>query len=220
MNEAQLFSSAEAMASRLLSSGFDTVVLDWYWYRDGRQLNHTLPKTGLPTNQSCQIYFDGGGRMYPDPIRFPSTASTRSWAPITRKLAAMGIKLGLHLMPGVAKLAVEAGLTVPGRPDVRLADIVDYSRMSHGGAICPGCNFYQLNMSKDGAQDWYDAYYAQLAEWQIGFVKADFLPAETDHDNIQAMARAIRKSGGAITLSIHGVSSAEEAAAIGPFVNM
>jgi hypothetical protein len=26
-----------------------------------------------------------------------------------------------------------------------------------GGAICPGCTFYQLNMTRPGAQQWYEA---------------------------------------------------------------
>ena len=41
----------------------------------------------------------------------------------------MGISLGLHLMPGVAKFAVDAGYRVPGT-DIRLSDVVDYSRHS------------------------------------------------------------------------------------------
>ena len=61
----------------------------------------------------------------------------------------------------------------------------------------------------------YDAYYAQLAEWGIAFVKADFLPAELDADNIKAMASAVTKSDKPIVLSIHGVASPAEAAAIG-----
>ena len=102
MNETQLFASAAAMQQRLLPSGYDTITLDWYWYRDGRQITRTLPKVGLPTNSSCQIFFDDSGRMYPDPHRFPSTAVCKCWTPITAKLKAMGISLGLHLMPGAA----------------------------------------------------------------------------------------------------------------------
>ena len=69
---------------------------------------------------------------------------------------------------------------------------MDYNRKSHGGAICPGCTFYQLNMTKPGAQQWYDNYYQQLGDWGIKFIKADFLPAETDADNIHAMASGER----------------------------
>lgn len=153
MNETQLFSSAAAMQRLLLPSGYNTITLDWYWYRDGRQITRTLPKVGLPTNSSCQIFFDDAARMYPDPHRFPSTAGCKCWTPITTRLRAMGIGLGLHLMPGVSKFAVEAGYSVPGRQGkILLRDIVDYSRQSHGGSICPGCQFYQLNMSQDGAQ--------------------------------------------------------------------
>ena len=72
----------------------------------------------------------------------------------------MGIGLGLHLMPGATQFAVAAGYKVPGT-QIKLSDVVDYSRHSHGGAICPGCTFYELNMSKSGAQQWYDSYYEQ-----------------------------------------------------------
>jgi hypothetical protein len=133
----------------------------------------------------------------------------------------MGISLGLHIMPGVTKFAVDAGYSITVDGDaIQLADIVDISRLSHGGAICPGCTFYQLNMSKRGAQQWYDAYYQQLAGWAVTFVKADFLPAKIDSDNIRGMANAITKTNTGITLSIHGVSSPEEAARVGPQVNM
>lgn len=81
MDEAALFSTAQAMQDKLgktwkissteaASTPRVSITLDWYWYRDGRQINRTLPKTGLPTNQSCQIFFDSYGRMYPDPYRF------------------------------------------------------------------------------------------------------------------------------------------------------
>ena len=85
MNETQLMASAEAMRARLLPAGYDSLTLDWYWYRDGRQLTRTLPKAGLPTNTSCQIFFDGVGRMYPDPWRFPSTRACKCWTPITAR---------------------------------------------------------------------------------------------------------------------------------------
>ena len=219
MNETELMRSAQAMQKLLLPSGYNTLTLDWYWYRDGRQITRTLPKVGLPTNTSVQIFFDEFGRVYPDPHRFPSTAVSKGWRPVTDKLAEMGLYLGLHLMPGVPSLAVEAGCTVPGLPGKRLSQLVDYSRKSHGGAICPNCTFYQLNMSKDGSQQWYDAYYAQLASWNIRYIKADFLPADRDRDNLQAMARAIAKTEAPIVLNTHGVSSVAQAKDVGRFLN-
>jgi hypothetical protein len=53
MDEAQLMASARAMQQRLLPAGYDSLTLDWYWYRDGRQITRTLPKVGQPTNASC-----------------------------------------------------------------------------------------------------------------------------------------------------------------------
>ena len=66
----------------------------------------------------------------------------------------MGLGLGLHLMPGVSQFAVRAGGTVPNMPSIKLADIIDPSRLSHAGAICGGCQFYQLDMNKTGSQEW------------------------------------------------------------------
>lgn len=80
MDETQLFASAAAMRDRLSPSGYDTITLDWFWYRDGRQITRTLPRVGTPTNASCQIYMSRGGLVYPDPvcarldcIEYPST---------------------------------------------------------------------------------------------------------------------------------------------------
>ena len=82
MNETELMRSAQAMQKLLLPSGYNTLTLDWYWYRDGRQITRTLPKVGLPTNTSVQIFFDEFGRVYPDPHRFPSTAASKGWRPV------------------------------------------------------------------------------------------------------------------------------------------
>jgi hypothetical protein len=222
MTEGELFHSAEVMRDRLLPSGYNTITLDWYWYRDGRagqRCPGCLEKTGLPTNRTHQLYYNEHGFFYPDPIRFPSTASTKSWKPIVDRLAEMGIKLGLHLMPGVTRFAVDAGLSVPGMPDVPIADIVDYSRSPRGGIICANCTFYKLDMKKRGAQHWYDACISQLADAGIRYIKLDFIPAEADSDNIQAVAAAIKKTGAPIEFNVHGVSSPKTAAKIGPYCN-
>ena len=56
------------------------------------------------------IHVDQYGRLFPSPLRFPSTrvnASFGSWKRFVDKAHGQGIGFGLHLMQGIPKVAVE-----------------------------------------------------------------------------------------------------------------
>merc|ERR1719210_1462334 len=68
-------------------------------------------------------------------------------------------------------------------------------------SVCPWSAFtYGVNMSKPGAQEWYDGWIQMLANIGIDFLKADDIV--TYPHEIEAVQKAIRKCGRPIVLSL------------------
>ena len=59
---------------------------------------------------------------------------------------------------------------------------------------------YGVDMSKPGAQEYYDSVFAQLAAWDLDFVKVDDLAGR--EPEIEAVRKAIDKTGRRIVFSI------------------
>ena len=95
------------MATRLRPHGWDTVLHDYGWQVCGGTYDlHPLSNGSL--GSGC-VHVDQYGRLFPSPLRFPSTrvnASFGSWKPFVDKAHKQGIGFGLHLMQGIPKVAV------------------------------------------------------------------------------------------------------------------
>ena len=73
----------------------------------------------------------------------------------------MGLKFGVWVGRGISKTAIDANTPVYGtNGTVHAQDIVDYYYQ------CPWAQgLYGLNMSKYGAQEFYDSLMLEFAEW-------------------------------------------------------
>ncbi len=188
VTEEEVVANAEYLAEHLLPHGWDTVVVDIQWYeRDpGR---HDYQAVSDPV-------LDGWGRPLPDPVRFPSAADG-SFRALADRLHGLGLRFGVHLMRGVPRAAVAAGLPVLGA-EATCADIADRE------SVCVwNPDNYGVDMTAPGAQEYYDSVIGQLAEWGVDFIKLDdvlYPPVETAE--ITAISRAIDKSGRPIVLSL------------------
>jgi hypothetical protein len=138
---------------------------------------------------------DANGRLLPASNRFPLTKETRSFKPIADKVHAMGLKLGVHLMRGIPRQAVDKDNAPILGTTLHAADIADKVN------VC-GWNhdMYGVDMSKPGAQEYYDSVFAQLAAWELDFVKVDDLSGH--NAEIQAIRKAIDKTGRKMVFSI------------------
>jgi hypothetical protein len=146
---------------------------------------------------------DDNGRLHPAPNRFPSSKENRSFKPLADKILGMGLRFGLHLMRGIPKQAVDRDNCVilgtenlPGGP-IRAASIANKQD------VC-GWNgdMYGVDMSKPGAQEYYDSVFALMASWDLDFVKVDDLSAPRFHGpEAEAIRKAIDKSGRKIVFS-------------------
>ncbi|MGO9109176.1 MAG: alpha-L-arabinofuranosidase C-terminal domain-containing protein, partial [Thermoguttaceae bacterium] len=62
-------------------------------------------------------------------------------------------------------------------------------------------DMYGVNMSKPGAQEYYDSVFALMASWDLDFVKVDDLSSPYHKPEIEAIRKAIDKSGRPIVFS-------------------
>jgi hypothetical protein len=190
IDEAAARANARIMAKRLLPHGYDIFTIDIQWYEPGA--------TGFEYRRNAELRMDGWGRLLPAPNRFPSSAGGRGFRPLAGLLHGLGLRFGLHLMRGVPRLAADRNLPILGTRH-RCGDIAD--RVN----VCPwNGDMYGVDMSKPGAQAYYDSVFRLLASWGVDFVKVDDMsrPYRRNTPEIEAVRRAIDRCGRPMILSL------------------
>jgi alpha-galactosidase len=187
VTEQETLQNAEYMEKHLKSHGWNIVTIDIQWYEP---LAHTDQY-----RRGAVLEMDANGRLLPAPNRFPSTKEARSFKPLADVLHAKGLKLGVHLTRGIPRQAVDQNVPILGT-NVHAADIADRR------AVCRwNTDMYGVDMSKAGAQEYYDSVFALLASWEIDFIKVDDLSSPYHGPEIEAIRKAIDKTGRPIILS-------------------
>ena len=185
--ESNVIANADYMAEKLKSHGWDIITIDIQWYEP---LAHTTAY-----RRGALLETDGNGRLLPAPNRFPMTAATHSFKPIGDYLHAKGLRLGLHLMRGIPRQAVEKNLPVVGTT-YTAADIANTN-----SRCAWNTDMYGVDMSKPGAQEYYNSVFALFASWGLDYVKVDDLSSPYHTDEIEAIRKAIDHTGRAIVFS-------------------
>jgi hypothetical protein len=88
------------------------------------------------------------------------------------------------------------------------ADYMDKHLKSHGWDLVTIDIQYGVDMSKPGAQEYYDSVYKLMASWDLDFVKVDDLAGK--RPEIEAIRKAIDKCGRPIVLSVSMGSGANQ----------
>lgn len=200
VTEEQTKAQADYMAAHLKAHGWQYIVVDIQWYEPGAK-SHAY-------RDDAKLTMDGHGRLLPAPNRFPSSTGGRGFKPLADYIHSLGLKFGVHLMRGIPRQAVEQNLPILGTP-WRAQDIADR------GNICPwNPDMYGVDVTKPGAQAYYDSVFALLAEWGVDYVKVDDIsrPYLKHQDEIEAVRRAIDRTGRPIVLSLSPGETALEAA--------
>ena len=190
INEAQALETAHIMAEKLKPHGYTVFTIDIQWYEPGA-ISYTYAARPVPT-------MDGYGRLLPAPNRFPSSVGDKGFKPIADQVHALGLQFGIHLMRGIPRLAVEQNLPVFGTK-FHARDIANTE------SICPwNPDMYGVDMTKPGAQAYYDSVFALYAAWGVDFIKMDDMsrPYDAHAPEIEAAHAAIVKSGRPIILSL------------------
>jgi hypothetical protein len=134
---------------------------------------------------------DGYGRLIPASNRFPS-----GFQALGDYIHSKGLKFGIHIMRGIPRRAVAANLPVFGS-QAHAADIADTKSICRWNG-----DMYGVDMAKPGAQDYYDSILKLYVSWGVDYIKADDIATPLHAAEIEALHRAIVKTGRAIVLSL------------------
>ncbi|MBD3940574.1 glycoside hydrolase family 27 protein [Microbacterium sp. NEAU-LLC] len=188
VTEDEVIANAEFMAEHLLAHGWDTIVIDADW-ADPQPRSHGY-------NEAARLTIDAHGRLHPDPVRFPSSAGGAGFGPLAARLHGLGLKLGVHVMRGIPRVAVAADTPVLGT-DSTASQITDPTNVCEWNP-----HYVGLDHTNPAAQAYYDSCVAQFAEWGLDFVKADDMLWPYQVPDIEAYALAVERADREIALSL------------------
>jgi len=200
VTEAQTKQQADVMSADLKAHGWQYIVVDIQWYEPGAE-SHAYRDDAVLT-------MDDYGRLQPAPNRFPSAADGDGFTELAAYVHSKGLKFGLHLMRGIPRQAVEKDLPVLGT-EYTAQDIANTD------SICPwNPDMYGVDMSKPGAQAYYNSVFSMFADWGVDYVKVDDIsrPYHDHADEIEAIRKAIDNTGRPIVLSLSPGATALTAA--------
>ncbi len=188
VTENEVKANADTMATVLKPYGWQYIVIDIQWYEPNATAHGYRP--------NAQLVMDPNGRLIPALNRFPSSANGNGFKPLADYVHSKGLKFGIHILRGIPRQAVAENVPIL-ESSVYAAEIADKKN------ICKwNTDMYGVDMTKPGAQAYYDSIVAQYAAWGVDFIKADDMSMPYHKDEIAALHRAIVKSGRPIVLSL------------------
>jgi alpha-galactosidase len=183
IKESEVRANADYMAANLKSSGWQYIVVDIEWYAVSPKTHGYIP--------GGEVAIDQYGRFLPAPGRFPSSTNGAGFKPLADYLHSKGLKMGVHIMRGIPRVAVEKNLPIEGSQS-HAADIADKVNVCHWKGME---DTYGVDMSKPGAQDYYDSIARLYASWGLDYIKADDMSAPYHGPEIHALSLALAKAG-------------------------
>jgi hypothetical protein len=200
VTESKTKAEADVMASKLKSHGWQYIVVDIQWYEP--------EATGYDYRKDALLVMDEWGRLQPAGNKFPSARGGQGFKGLADYVHSLGLKFGIHLMRGIPRQAVARNLSVKGTP-YHARDIANVD------SICPwNTDMYGVDMSKPGAQAYYDSVLGLIASWGVDYIKVDDMsrPYHEHQREIEAVRAAIDHSGRPIVLSLSPGETALDAA--------
>ena len=191
VNEQQIKEQADAMAEHLLPSGYQYLTVDIQWYEPESKRHFYNPV--------AELTMDAYGRLTPGLKKFPSAAGGKGFKPLADYVHSKGLKLGIHIMRGIPRQAVEKNLPVLGT-NVRAADI------ALTGSTCPwNPDMYGVDATREEGRAYYRSIIEMYAEWGVDYIKVDDISRPYDvvqKAEIDAIREAIDLTGRPIVLSL------------------
>ncbi|MBX3084777.1 MAG: glycoside hydrolase family 27 protein [Anaerolineae bacterium] len=188
VREEEVKANADYMAAHLANFGWNYVVVDIQWYEPAAKAHGYRP--------NADLIMDEYGRLLPSVNRFPSAANGAGFKPLADYVHSLGLKFGIHILRGIPRQAVRANLPILNST-LHAQDIANPQSTSEWID-----DMYGVDMTKVGAQAYYDSIFALYASWDVDFVKADDMIWPYHGAEIEGMARAIEHSGHEIVLSL------------------
>ncbi len=205
IDEAQIKAEADYMAANLKAHGWQYVVVDIQWYEGAsktpRQIQQYFANAYLKPGErytgTAQDSMDEYGRFIPAANRFPSSANGAGFKPLADYIHGLGLKFGVHLMRGIPREAVARNTPILGT-SYHAADIADLNNTCRWNPDMDG-----VDMTKPGAQAYYDSEFTLLASWGVDLVKVDDIAApKYQQAEVEGIRQAIDHTGRAMVLSL------------------
>ena len=187
VTEAQSRAQAGFMAANLHRYGWEYIVVDIQWYEPNA--------TGFDYRKNAKLEMDEYGRLMPATNKFPSAMNDKGFKPLADYVHSLGLKFGVHLMRGIPRQAVNAKTPIKGTR-FTAADIADTNNTCRWNG-----DMYGVDMTKPGAQEYYNSVFDQFASWGLDFVKVDDLSRPYHESEIEAIRKAIDRTGRKIVIS-------------------
>ncbi len=174
----------KAFAKKLNPHGYEYFVIDAGWFGEFKLQEETI----YPAEKhAVKFNFNEYDLLQPFKTYFP-----HGLLPIIERCHELGIKFGLHLMRGIPRAAVKANTPIQGT-EYFVQDIANTTN------ICDwNPQKYGIDMSKPGAEEFYNILVNQMAGWGVDFIKYDDLVPYPDE--VQGVVNAIAQAGRPIVL--------------------
>lgn len=194
ITEAEFKGQVDYVASHLKQYGYAYMVIDAGWYAPNLSAVNGDPfNSGTITRYPTNV--DAYGRWIPAANRFPSAADG-SFKSLAAYVHGKGLKFGLHIQRGIPWTAIERNTPIKGTP-FHAQDIANPADACQWWDATLG-----VDMSKKGAQEYYDSCYELYASWGVDFVKVDDMSRPYHADEITAVRMALEKTGRSIVFSL------------------
>jgi alpha-galactosidase len=193
VQESEVKANADYMATRLKTHGWQYVVVDFCW-----SYPHPPGSTQSPPPQFRTVMdnapvpwlgMDEYGRLLPDLRKFPASKDGAGFKTLADYVHGLGLKFGIHIMRGIPRQAVWAKSKVLKTKGITADQIVDTM------SVCPwNNNMWGVDMSKPGAQEYYNSLFDLYAAWGVDFVKMDDVDGDPGYPYRSAEVEAVRKA--------------------------
>lgn len=202
ITESQAKEQADYMVANLKKYGWEYLVVDIQWYEQNSK--------GYDYTKDAVLTMDEFSRLIPAPKKFPSALNGYGFKTLADYIHSKGLKFGIHMMRGIPRQAVKLNTPIKGTT-ARAADIADTK------STC-GWNpdMYGVDMTKPGAQEYYNSLMELVALWGVDFIKVDDLSRPYHQPEVEAIRKAIEKTGRKIVFS---TSPGETPLTAGPSIN-
>ena len=190
IREDEVKANVDAMSSKLKALGWQYMVVDIEWYQPDAHAHGYIARG--------KVTMDEFGRFVPSPSRFPSAANGNGFKGLADYAHSKGLKFGIHIMRGIPREAVDKNLPIEGT-SFHAADVADKVNVCRWKGME---DTYGVDMSKPGAQEYYDSIARLYALWGVDYVKADDMSRPYRTAEIHALRAALSKTGRPIVLSL------------------
>lgn len=190
VTEAEVKANADYMAEHLKQYGWEYIVVDFLWYCDDQDSYIKF------SNRRPHQYIDEYGRLIPSVKLHPSSQGGKGFKPLADYIHSKGLKFGIHIMRGIARQAIAANTPIKNSTAkaAEVANLPD-TCIWYGGLT-------GVNMTKAGAQEYYNSLFELYAQWGVDYIKVDDISYPYHADEIEAVHKAIVNCGRPIVLSL------------------